>query len=58
MFPIGDENRRGHITPVVNYVLIAINVAVFLYQVSLGSEGASQGFIEQYGVIPQEVLAR
>jgi membrane associated rhomboid family serine protease len=58
MFPIGDQNRQGHITPIVNYVLIAINVAVFLYQVSLGSEEAIQSFINTYGVIPQEIVAR
>ena len=58
MFPIGDENRQGHITPIVNYVLIVINVAVFLYQISLGSEEAIQSFINTYGVIPQEIVAR
>ena len=58
MFPIGDENRRGHITPVVNYVLLAINVAVFLYQIQLGSGEAIQSFINRYGVIPQEIVSR
>lgn len=58
MFPLGDENRHGHITPVVNYTLIAINIAVFLYQVSLGSEGAIQDFINRYGSIPQEIVGR
>lgn len=58
MFPIGDQNRQGHITPIVNYVLIAINVAVFVYQISLGSEEAIQSFINTYGVIPQEIVAR
>jgi membrane associated rhomboid family serine protease len=57
MFPIGDENRRGHITPVVNYLLIAINVAVFFYQISLGSGEAIQGFINHYGSVPVEILA-
>ncbi len=58
MFPIGDENRHGHVTPVVNYVLIAINLAVFFYQISLGSERAIQDFINRYGVIPQEIVSR
>ncbi len=58
MFPIGDQNRPGHIRPIVNYVLIAINVAVFLFQISLGSQEAIQSFINTYGVIPQEILAR
>ena len=58
MFPLGDENRRGHVTPVVNYVLIAINVAVFFYQIQLGSQGAIQEFINRYGVIPNEITGR
>jgi membrane associated rhomboid family serine protease len=57
MFPIGDQNRRGHILPVVNYLLIAINAVVFFYQISLGSEGAIQEFITTYGVVPVEILA-
>jgi membrane associated rhomboid family serine protease len=66
MFPIGDRNRPGHITPVVNYALIAINVAVFLYQITLGDSGAqtcaeaslatTQGFICNFGVIPSEIV--
>jgi membrane associated rhomboid family serine protease len=56
VFPIGDENRRGHITPVVNYLLIAINVVVFLYQTSLGSQASIQGFVEEYGVRPVEIV--
>jgi membrane associated rhomboid family serine protease len=67
MFPIGDQNRRGHITPVVNYLLILINVAVFWYQINLPDPGTArscaeavmetvQGFVCQYGVIPAEVV--
>jgi membrane associated rhomboid family serine protease len=67
MFPIGDQNRRGHITPVVNYMLIAINIAVFWYQISLPDPPAVQscaeaaietvqGFVCHYGVIPAEII--
>ena len=38
MIPIRDENPTRRI-PFVNYALIAINVLVFLWQVSLGSYG-------------------
>jgi membrane associated rhomboid family serine protease len=66
MFPIGDQNRHGHITPVVNYILIAINIAVFFYQIQLPDPqnartcaetvaATVQGFVCQYGVIPAEV---
>ena len=67
MFPIGDQNRRGHITPVVNYILIAINIAVFWYQINLpdaamascaeAASGTIQGFVCHYGVIPAEIIA-
>ena len=47
MFPIGDDNtgRRG--VPVVTYVLIAINVAVFLLELQRGN-----AFIEEWAFIP------
>lgn len=69
MFPIGDDNRGRHITPVVNYLLIAINIAVFLYQIQLpegalaGDQlcspslaGTIQGFICEFGVVPNAVV--
>lgn len=67
MFPIGDRNRQGHITPVVNYLLIALNILVFLYQITLPDTGfaescaqaainTAQGFVCQYGVIPAEIV--
>lgn len=67
MFPFGDQNRPGHIVPVVNYIFIALNVAVFLYQASLPDignaescaqaiAGSTQGFVCTYGVIPQEIM--
>lgn len=68
MFPIGDQNRHGHITPVVNYALIAINVAVFLYQIMLPDPQTAascaetvaatvQGFVCKYGVVPAEIVS-
>ena len=30
MFPISDDNSQRHTTPVVTFVLIGINLAVFL----------------------------
>jgi membrane associated rhomboid family serine protease len=47
MIPLGDENRSRS-TPVVNYLLIAANVLVFLYQIMLPS-GAQDQFITRYG---------
>jgi membrane associated rhomboid family serine protease len=57
MFPIGDENRQGHIVPLVNYLLIAINFVVFYHEITLGSDQAIQTFINQYGVVPRQILA-
>ncbi len=53
MFPLKDDNPTN-ITPVVTWMLIAINVMVFLYQVSLGPR-ASELFVYQYGAIPAVV---
>ncbi|HEU4793689.1 MAG TPA: rhomboid family intramembrane serine protease, partial [Nitrolancea sp.] len=54
MIPIGDENRGGRLTPVVNYAIIAINVLVFFYQLSL-SGPALEHFLFTYGAIPYEL---
>ncbi|MCA1667782.1 MAG: rhomboid family intramembrane serine protease, partial [Thermomicrobia bacterium] len=51
MFPIGDDNRDRLHRPVVTYLLIALNVAVFLYMLTL--RGNDQNFfVAQWGVIP------
>jgi len=55
MIPIGDDQVRGASPPVVNWVLIAINVLVFIYQVTL-SEPALEGLFFSWGVIPAEVV--
>jgi membrane associated rhomboid family serine protease len=51
MIPLRD-NVPSSRTPVINYVLIAINVAVFLYQVSLGPQ--VERFILAWGLVPAE----
>ncbi len=52
MFPLKDDNPTT-ITPVVTWMLIAVNVAVFLYQLSLGQKAFQ--FIYQFGAIPAVV---
>ncbi|MGV2830487.1 rhomboid family intramembrane serine protease [Myxosarcina sp. GI1(2024)] len=54
MIPLNDENPT-YTTPVVVYALIAINVVVFLNQLSLGSQ--LDGFFQLYAVIPRELTA-
>jgi len=56
MIPIGDDQVRGARFPIVNIVLVVINVIVFLYEVTL-DPAAAQDFINQWGVIPVSILA-
>lgn len=50
MFPLRDDNPVS-ITPVINWLLIFVNVVIFMYQVSLGPRDM-QIFVYQYGAIP------
>lgn len=54
MIPLHDENPR-HLTPFVTWALIAANVAVFIYQLTLG-EGLNQ-FFYAYAVVPSDLTA-
>jgi membrane associated rhomboid family serine protease len=47
MFPIGDDNSTRRSTPYVTYVLIAINVLVFLLELQNG-----QDFIREWAFVP------
>jgi membrane associated rhomboid family serine protease len=50
MIPLKDHNPSGR-TPFINYILIVVNVLVFLYMFTLSSAGLEQ-FINQYAAIP------
>ena len=52
MIPIGDDNSARRITPIVTYALIAINVLVFLLELSSGD-----AFIERWAFVPTRFLA-
>ncbi len=53
MIPIGDDNRDRTITPYVNYILIAINVLVFvLFQ----GAGSNQSFTYAFATVPAEIV--
>ena len=54
MFPLADDNPR-ELTPYVNWALMAVCAAVFLFQASLGGR-ASDVFIYGYGMIPARLL--
>jgi membrane associated rhomboid family serine protease len=54
MIPIGDDNIQGGPPPLVNWALIALNVAAFFLELSQPSERALQSFITAWGVVPRE----
>jgi hypothetical protein len=56
MFPIGDDRVEGGSPALVVLGLIALNVLVFLLELSQPSEGALQAFIQAWGVVPREYV--
>lgn len=54
MFPIGDDNHGARGVPLVTVGLIAVNVLVYLYQLTLSLPDL-QSFIFAYGAIPAEI---
>ena len=54
-FPIGDENVRGGTFPLFSYSFIAINVLVFLFEISLSPQGLGNLFMD-YGAVPNKVV--
>lgn len=52
MIPIGDDDARRRTVPVVTYILIAINVAAFLLELSGGDP-----FIMRWAFVPNRFLA-
>ncbi len=55
MVPLRDENPT-RITPVVTYVLIGLNILIFLYELSLNPTQLD-GFFHLFAVVPQELSA-
>ena len=56
MFPLKDTTV-SYTTPYVTYMLIAANIAVFLYQLSLGVSDEGVYFQLRYGLIPKRVFS-
>ena len=52
IFPIGDDNSDRTTVPVVNYILIAINVLVFVFLQSLGT---NDQFTYAFSTVPEEI---
>lgn len=51
--PIGDDNRDRRSTPVVNYLLIAINILVFVFWQDMGQ---NLEVLIGYSTVPAEIL--
>src|SRR4029079_5364197 len=47
MFPLGDDNSQRRTVPVVTFILIALNVAMFLLELAAG-----ESFVQQFAFIP------
>jgi len=54
MIPIGDDNTGRVRTPYVTYLLIALNVLAFLFEITRPSEAQLQTFFQKWAVVPQE----
>ena len=57
MLPLGDDRYPGGPSPLATWGLIALNVLVFLLELSQPSPGALQSFIQSWGVVPREYSA-
>lgn len=54
VFPIGDDNSGRQTVPVVNYVLIVVNVLVFVLFQGLGS---NDRFTYAWSTVPAEIVS-
>jgi membrane associated rhomboid family serine protease len=54
VFPLYDDNSDRTTTPIVNYILIAINVLVFVFFQQLGS---NDRFTYAFSTVPQEIVS-
>ncbi len=53
VFPLYDDNSDRTITPIVNYVLIAINILVFVFLQQLGN---NDKFTYAFSTVPEEIV--
>ena len=54
LLPIGDDDRDRRITPIVNYLLIVLNIFVFVYWQQLGR---NIDFTFAWSAVPAEILS-
>lgn len=56
IFPIGDDQVKGGYFPLFSYTFILLNVAVFVYELTLMQNGSIDTFFMTYGSIPAETM--
>jgi rhomboid family protein len=54
VFPLYDDNSDRQTTPIVNYILIAINILVFVFLQQLGT---NEKFTQAFSTVPQEIVS-
>jgi membrane associated rhomboid family serine protease len=54
VFPLYDDNSDRQTMPIVNYVLIAINILVFVFLQQLGT---NEKFTQAFSTVPQEIVS-
>ncbi len=54
MIPIGDDNSDRTRTPFINYILIAVNIFVFIFYQKFGGD---YNFTYSYSTVPAEILS-
>jgi len=53
LLPVGDDNRDRRTTPFINYLLIALNVLVFIFWQDFGR---NMNVLFAYATVPEEIL--
>ena len=54
LMPVGDDNSDRRLKPLVNYLLIAVNIFVFIFFQGLG---ANEKFTYAFSTVPQEIVS-
>jgi membrane associated rhomboid family serine protease len=52
MIPLGDDNSDRRIAPLINYVLIVINILVFIF---FQGAGSNEHFTYAFSTVPEEI---
>ena len=53
LFPVGDDNRDRKIFPIINYLIVAVNVLVFVFLQDLGN---NEKFTYAFSTVPEEIV--